>query len=91
MNEKKVSDYMLLAGQAAELERQGALDKAAQAWRIAAPLAVKEENREWANARQQRCQYIVDEPIRLAGGGREMLGVKKMPSVLRNLGATEAA
>lgn len=82
---------MLLAGQAAELEHQGALEKAAQAWRIATPLAVKEENRQWANARRQRCQYIVDEPIRLAIGGQEKLGVKKMPSVLRVFGATKAA
>lgn len=55
-------DYMSMADSAALLERQGEWADAARAWRFAMLVATKGENRAWADARQERCQFRVEQP-----------------------------
>lgn len=59
------SNYMQTATQAAKLEREGALEAAGKLWGHAAVEAVREENKVWALARQERC----DPTMRRGGKG----------------------
>ncbi|RKJ83791.1 ANR family transcriptional regulator [Aeromonas veronii] len=59
------SPYMQTATKAAKLEREGALEAAGKLWGHAAVEAVREENKVWALARQERC----DPTMRRGGKG----------------------
>ncbi|WP_421179006.1 ANR family transcriptional regulator [Aeromonas enteropelogenes] len=55
MIKKKISEFELLAEEAAKLEREGAWLEASKAWARAVPYATNTTNREWANSRQMHC------------------------------------
>ena len=44
------------AEEAAQMENQGQIQEAAQAWRRAGAYCAKEQNREWCNARAWFCE-----------------------------------
>ena len=44
------------AAEAAQMENQGQVKKAATAWRRAGAYCTKEQNREWCNARAEFCE-----------------------------------
>ena len=59
------SRYMPIANKAAKLEAEGAMEAAGKLWGHAAVEAVREENKAWALARQERC----DPTMRRGGKG----------------------
>lgn len=58
--------------EAAALERQGKYQQAAAHWDKAGPLAKKEKNRNWSQARKEFCSslYATEHPSMLSGSSR---------------------